>query len=222
MDDQGADGAVRVQEGASLPPLIRESRADLSRPQTKSTPVALSISPTHDSFAILSLPDLRLTTFSFLTGRLHRAYDESLQAVQEMQQAGTAGVALDSMEFGRRLAVERELEKLALDAVVEGHAGSTASVGQPVWDEGGKFVLYPTMLGIKGAFADPILRPGTGRADARVRAVVNTVTNKVARILGKDETIRFNNVALYQGLPDKKGVKTIVRALRWLPGETVG
>ncbi|GJN94391.1 hypothetical protein Rhopal_007471-T1 [Rhodotorula paludigena] len=159
--------------------------------KTKSTPVALSISPTYDSFAILSLPDLRLTTFSFLTGRLHRAYDESLQAVQEMQQAGTAGVALDSMEFGRRLAVERELEKLALDAVVEGHAGSTASVGQPVWDEGGKFVLYPTMLGIK---------------------VVNTVTNKVARILGKDETIRFNNVALYQGLPDKKGVKTIAMA----------
>lgn len=220
MDDQGADGAVRVQEGASLPPLIRESRADLSRPQTKSTPVALSISPTYDSFAILSLPDLRLTTFSFLTGRLHRAYDESLQAVQEMQQAGTAGVALDSMEFGRRLAVERELEKLALDAVVEGHAGSTASVGQPVWDEGGKFVLYPTMLGIKGAFLASV--SGTGRADARVPAVVNTVTNKVARILGKDETIRFNNVALYQGLPDKKGVKTIVRALRWLPGETVG
>ncbi|BGP43579.1 Peptidyl-prolyl cis-trans isomerase cyp15 [Rhodotorula kratochvilovae] len=159
--------------------------------KTKSTPVALTLSPTHDSFAILSLPDLRLTTFTFLTGKLHRAYDESLTAIQEMQQAGTAGVALDSMEFGRRLAVERELEKLALESVLEGRAGSTASVGQPAWDEGGKFVLYPTLLGIK---------------------VVNTVTNKVARILGKDETVRFNNIALYQGLPIKKGVTTIAMA----------
>lgn len=119
-------------------------------PQTKTTPVALTLSPTNDSFAILSLPDLRLTTFTFLTGRLHRAYDESLTAVQEMQQAGTSGVALDSMEFGRRLAVERELEKLSLDAVKEGIVGSSASIGQPVWDESGKFVLYPTLLGIKG------------------------------------------------------------------------
>lgn len=113
--------------------------------------MALTLSPTNDSFAILSLPDLRLTTFNFLTGRLHRAYDESLTAIQEMQQAGTAGVELDSMEFGRRLAVERELERLALEAVVEGTRGGTASIGQPAWDEGGKFVLYPTLLGIKGA-----------------------------------------------------------------------
>ncbi|GAA6019190.1 hypothetical protein JCM8202_000928 [Rhodotorula sphaerocarpa] len=159
--------------------------------KTKSTPVALTLSPTNDSFAILSLPDLRLTTFNFLTGRLHRAYDESLTAIQEMQQAGTAGVELDSMEFGRRLAVERELERLALEAVVEGTRGGTASIGQPAWDEGGKFVLYPTLLGIK---------------------VVNTVTNKVARILGKDETIRFTNVALYQGTPEKKAVTTIAMA----------
>lgn len=69
-----------------------------------------------------------------------------------MQQAGTAGVQLDSMEFGRRLAVEKELEKQALESVLEGRAGSTATIGQPAWDEGGKFVIYPTMLGIKGAF----------------------------------------------------------------------
>ncbi|GAA5982897.1 hypothetical protein JCM11641_002620 [Rhodosporidiobolus odoratus] len=159
--------------------------------KTKSTPVALSLSPTYDSFAILSLPDLRLTTFSFSTGRLLRAYDESLTAVQEMQQAGTAGVTLDSMELGRRLAVEKELERLSLEAVKEGRMGTTASVGNPTWDETGKFVIYPTLLGIK---------------------VVNTVTNKVSRILGKDETVRFVHASLFQGLPEKKGVKTIAMA----------
>ncbi|KAK4047441.1 Peptidyl-prolyl cis-trans isomerase cyp15 [Microbotryomycetes sp. JL221] len=157
--------------------------------KTKSTPVALTLSPTYDSFAMLSLPDLRLTTFNFLTGRLHRAYDESLTAIQEMQQAGTAGVKLDSMEFGRRLAQERDLEKQALDCVIEGRIG--VGVGQPVWDEGGKFVLFPTLLGIK---------------------VVNTVTNKVSRMLGKDETVRFLNLALFQGIPKKKGFKTLAQA----------
>ncbi|GAA5871767.1 hypothetical protein JCM8547_008137 [Rhodosporidiobolus lusitaniae] len=159
--------------------------------KTKSTPVSLSLSPTYDSFAILSLPSLRLTTFSFPSGKLLRAYDESLQAVQEMQQAGTAGVTLDSMELGRRLAVEKELESSSLEAVLEGERGGQASVGSVGWDETGKFVVYPTVLGIK---------------------VVNTVTNKVARILGKDETVRFLHTALYQGLPEKKGVKTIAMA----------
>ncbi|GAA5906039.1 WD40 repeat domain-containing peptidylprolyl isomerase [Sporobolomyces salmoneus] len=160
--------------------------------KTKSTPVALSLSPTQDSFALLSLPSLRVTIFSFQTGRLIRAYDESLEAVQEMQQAGTlpAGVEIDSMEFGRRLAIERDVEKLALEGIEEGRP-TGATVGNIVWDEGGKFVIYPTLLGIK---------------------VVNTVTNKVARMIGKDETVRFLNVSLYQGLPVKKGVTTIAMA----------
>jgi peptidylprolyl isomerase domain and WD repeat-containing protein 1 len=40
--------------------------------------------------------------------------------------------------------------------------------------------------------------------------VVNTVTNKVARMLGKDETVRFLNLSLYQGVPIKQGITTIV------------
>lgn len=71
-----------------------------------------------------------------------RHYDESLTAVQEMQQAGTAAYNIDDMEFGRRLAVERELEKDQL-------AGATMNV---IWDESGSFILYATLLGIKGVF----------------------------------------------------------------------
>jgi peptidylprolyl isomerase domain and WD repeat-containing protein 1 len=39
---------------------------------------------------------------------------------------------------------------------------------------------------------------------------VNTVTNKVARLIGKDESLRFLNLAVYQGAPAKKGVTTLV------------
>lgn len=31
-------------------------------------------------------------------------------------------------------------------------------------------------------------------------------------MLGKDETVRFLNLALYQGMPIKKGITTIVRS----------
>ena len=73
-----------------------------------------------------------------------RKYDESLAATQEMQQAGTAVYKVEDMEFGRRLAVEKELELPGPDGKVPGVWINA------VWDESGAFVLYPTLLGIKG------------------------------------------------------------------------
>ena len=75
-----------------------------------------------------------------------RKYDESLAAIQEMQQAGTAVYRVEDMEFGRRLAVEKEIELPGPDGKVPG-AWINA-----VWDESGAFVLYPTLLGIKGGY----------------------------------------------------------------------
>ena len=42
--------------------------------------------------------------------------------------------------------------------------------------------------------------------------MINTVTNKVARVLGKDESLRFLNLALYQGSPAKAGLRTLAMA----------
>lgn len=73
-----------------------------------------------------------------------RRYDESLEAIQEMQQAGTAVYKVEDMEFGRRLAMERELELPGPDGRVPGMWTNA------IWDETGAFVIYPTLLGIKG------------------------------------------------------------------------
>lgn len=75
-----------------------------------------------------------------------RRYDESLSAIQEMQQAGTAVYRVDDMEFGRRLAMDRELELPAPDGRIPGRWINA------VWDESGNFVLYPTLLGVKGTY----------------------------------------------------------------------
>ena len=39
---------------------------------------------------------------------------------------------------------------------------------------------------------------------------MNIVTNRVARLLGKDETVRWMNLAIYQGQPAKKSLNTAV------------
>ena len=45
--------------------------------------------------------------------------------------------------------------------------------------------------------------------------VVNTVTNRVVKLLGKDETVRWMNLSLYQGAPQKKGFQTVVCILSY-------
>lgn len=145
--------------------------------KTRDLPTSVTFSPDGRHFTCLALPSRSVHVFNTLTGKLTRTYDESLAAISEMQQAGTAVFKLDEMEFGRRLALERELDR---DQSGPGGALRTANA---VWDESGNFILYPTLLGVK---------------------VVNTVTNKVSRVIGKDETLRFLNLSMFQGAPAKK------------------
>ncbi|POS84808.1 Cyclophilin-like protein [Erysiphe pulchra] len=106
--------------------------------KNKVTPTSITMSPSGSQFCIISYPDRRIRLFNFLTGKLYRTYDESLQTIEEMQQAGTALQKLEDVEFGRRLATERELGDPALR--------SKANV---IFDETGNFILYGSMLGIK-------------------------------------------------------------------------
>jgi len=112
--------------------------------------------------------DRKIRIFRFLTGKKIRVLDENLKTFTEMQQGKQV---LPNMEFGRRMAAERELEKSDASKYVN-----------PIFDETGYFILYATMLGIK---------------------VVNIFTNKCIKILGKNDNVRFLNISLYQGNPNK-------------------
>ncbi|KAF4617288.1 hypothetical protein D9613_006113 [Agrocybe pediades] len=151
----------------------------------KSTPTCITLSPDSSSFVTFSLPDRQIRVFNTLTGKMSRKYDESLEAIQEMQQAGTAVYRVEDMEFGRRLAMERELELPGPDGHVPGRWSNA------IWDESGAFIIYPSLLGIK---------------------VVNTYTNRVVSLLGKDEAVRFMNLTVYQGAPAKKTITTMAMA----------
>lgn len=148
--------------------------------KAKSLPTCITISPSGSQFATLSFPDRKVRVFDFVTGKLYRTYDESLLAISDMQQAGTAIHPLEDVEFGRRLAVERELENPSLQKKIN-----------VIFDESSNFILYGSILGTK---------------------VINTLTNRVVKVFGKDEPFRALNLAIYQGQPQKKGVVTVSMA----------
>ncbi len=50
-----------------------------------------------------------MRVFRFATGKLRRSYDESADAAAELQRSGGEALRLEPIDFGRRVAVEREL-----------------------------------------------------------------------------------------------------------------
>lgn len=148
--------------------------------KARSFPSSITISPSGHQFATWSFPDRRVRVFDFVTAKLHRSYDESLTTITDMQQAGTALQKLEDVEFGRRMATERELENPAVRSRVN-----------VIFDESGHFIMYGSLLGTK---------------------VINTLTNRVVKVYGKDEPFRALNVGLYQGQPQKKGIVTVSMA----------
>lgn len=148
--------------------------------KAKSAPYCISMSPQGHQFATFSFPDRKVRLFDFASGKLLRSYDESIETLIAMQDAGTSLQKLDQNEFNRRLAVERDLENPAVRSRIN-----------ICFDESGNFIAYGSLHGIK---------------------VVNTTTNRVMRLYGKDEPFRALNLAMYQGAPEHKGVVTVSMA----------
>lgn len=103
----------------------------------KTSVSAIEVSNDGTQFAVTS-PDRRIRVFWFKTGKLRRVYDESLEVAQDLQKSDVPLYHLDAIDFGRRMAVEKEIEK-------------TENVPQPnaVFDESCNFLIYATLLGIK-------------------------------------------------------------------------
>lgn len=78
--------------------------------KAKCAPKSLTFAHDYSNFATYSMQDRQVRIFKFSSGKLIRKYDESLDTITEMQQAGTAFATLEEMEFGRRLSTEKEME----------------------------------------------------------------------------------------------------------------
>ena len=198
--------------------------------QAKVVPSSLAFSPDGKLFAMMSHPDRLIRIVKTWSGKIWKTLEEetleSINAAQTFagqvmsspadannvewtpaQQAKAAMYKLDTIDFGRRMAIEREIEKnIAKQTAIlltKGDAAATASLAGTsaasqqhhsnipippsnlVFDESGCYLLYPSLLGVK---------------------VFNLYTNTVERILGKVEnTERFVNAILFQGVPTESG-----------------
>lgn len=102
--------------------------------QCKTVPTSLAFSPDGKLFAMMAT-DRKVRIFRFLSGKKIRVFDEDLQVYTDMQQSGRH---LPDMEFGRRMAGEKDLEKT-----------KNLRYSNITFDESGYFLLYATLFGIK-------------------------------------------------------------------------
>eukprot|EP00948_MAST-09A_sp_MAST-9A-sp1_P001514 g1514.t1 len=189
---------------------------DLAKAQSLATSVTAS--PNGKHFCVTSA-DSKIRVFNFRSGKLLCLYDESSDVFANLQSQGKL-IGIDTIEFGRRAAVENDINKACSEAIQHqrdlqsdvtkqqlDNGGQNDDKGNPgilqqllkaggsahlsktmspppsncVFDDSGHFLLYPTLYGIK---------------------IVNLVTHKVRRVLGKLEASeRFLGIALYQGIP---------------------
>jgi len=101
----------------------------------KAAPSSICISPDGERFVVSAI-DMRYRIFRFDTGKLTRKYDEALPVFEALDRSGVLG--LDTLDFGKRCAVERELLSTP-----------SAPPSNAVFDETGHFIIYATLLGVK-------------------------------------------------------------------------
>jgi len=138
--------------------------------------VSLSISGDGQLFVAVC-EDGRLRIFRFSTGKMVRAYDESLEMFTAAQSdPNMSDLHLDRFDFGRRIAVEKEMRK-----------SSALMYQQALFDESCNFLVYPSLVGVKVV-------------DMHSNKLVR-ILGKV------EQTERFLGIALFQGKPMRKEVK---------------
>ncbi|KJH47928.1 peptidyl-prolyl cis-trans isomerase, cyclophilin-type [Dictyocaulus viviparus] len=136
----------------------------------RTVPVSLALNPKGTLFATYG-EDRRLRIFSLSTGKLLKTIDETLNKYQtEAKEHRSYG--LQNMEWNRRVALEKEMEKDRINSFKNLRL---------CWDYSGYFLLYPSPIGVK---------------------VYNVYTEQVVREIGKEETMRFLGVALCRSVPD--------------------
>ena len=93
--------------------------------KSKTVPTCLNFSLDFSKFVTFGMGDRFVRIFNFHTGKLIKKFDETVGVASEMQAAGTAVYKVDDMEFGRRVAVEREIE-----GIKGGGQAATVNVGK--------------------------------------------------------------------------------------------
>ena len=147
--------------------------------------IALALHPSGSHFAIYGA-DRKIRLFEYKTGKIIVNYDERSKVYENKVSS-----SMDSMEYGKRAAVEREMQQTAIFTAglpVQPNEDDDL-INEPQYqlltlqfDPTGQCILIPTILGIK---------------------VINWKRNKCVKIIGKSDAsttdLRFLSVCLCMG-----------------------
>ena len=106
---------------------------ELAKNKTKA--LNLSVSPNGKLLAAFCA-DKRVRIFRFLSGKIYCVIDESLQHYLELQQVNQK---IPAMEFNRKIAVEKEIERNE----------SLMKMNNVCFDKSSNFIVYSSLAGIK-------------------------------------------------------------------------
>ena len=145
--------------------------------------LAATATPLGSHFALYSA-DHKIRIFDFKTGKVVVTFDERLDKVYD-RAFSTFG--LDSIEYGRRAALEREMiqESTVFSAGLPSQAKSSLASIVPQrlsiqFDLSGRYLLVPTLVGIK---------------------VIDWLRHKLVKVIGKADAsqLRFCSICLAPG-----------------------
>jgi len=150
----------------------------------KNKTCALSIALSNNGNKIAMLcKDRKIRIFRIIDGKLLKTIDESLQKYMDEQlniKSKTDFLYLDKLDFERRMAVERDLDK-QWEYKAREYLNTNSIIPSIGFDESDTFLYFGSLLGIK---------------------VVNIKSGETVRVIGKVEsTERFLSITLYQGKP---------------------
>ncbi|KAL9187746.1 hypothetical protein ACHAXT_006124 [Thalassiosira profunda] len=145
-------------------------------------------------FAVYS-SDRKIRLFSFDTCKLVCIYDERLKVYDKLLSSKSSAMGIDAIEYGKRAAMEREMEdayllsggvatnpttKQSLSMVTPSSEGSYHQQLHITFDNTGKYLLLPTIVGVK---------------------VINIQTHRVVATVGKGDAsqLRFLHLCLCPG-----------------------
>eukprot|EP00484_Ammonia_sp_Unknown_P030863 CAMPEP_0197052008 /NCGR_PEP_ID=MMETSP1384-20130603/26547_1 /TAXON_ID=29189 /ORGANISM="Ammonia sp." /LENGTH=701 /DNA_ID=CAMNT_0042484649 /DNA_START=38 /DNA_END=2143 /DNA_ORIENTATION=- len=145
--------------------------------QKKIIPFSLRISNNSELIAIKS-NDNFVRLFQFQTGKLLFSIDET---IEQYQIDNNSIYHIDSIEFGKHIAVERQLNKEVVENLYQNNKKWLCN--NIIFDIYDKYLLYSTMMGIK--------------------VIDIEAGGQLIKLIGKQETnVRFLNIALFQGIPN--------------------
>ena len=125
---------VKEEDGLAFGSKFKTDLYALMKAKTRAK--CMTVARDGSKFAVLSADD-KIRLFRFLDGKLLKVIDESIDAMQAIQLSDSTMFKLDPIDYGRRVAAEKELRN---------DPEATVSM---CFDSSGHFLFYPTLIGIK-------------------------------------------------------------------------